>query len=110
MRDVKAIGARQRRGIDFAAAHHADLIDLAGRGTFARELERRVKAYRNEHTGGGKVRTVRHDDDVAPIEDTTDRLEGLAAHDERLAQGDGAKSFEVGPQPPGKAAGDADDI
>src|SRR3954469_11307081 len=101
MRDVEAIGARQRRGIDFAAADHADLIDLAGRGTFARELERSVKAFGSEDTGGRKPRAARHDDDVTPIEYATNRLEGLASHDERLAHGDGAKSLEVGPQPPG---------
>ena len=43
-----------------------------------------------------------------PIERTGKRLEGAATHDDGLAERDLAELLQVGGQPPGKIAADAD--
>jgi hypothetical protein len=60
-------------------------------------------------SGPTEARLSRHDDVLATIERLADRIIGLAAHDDRLAQGDLAEALEVGGEPPGQFAIAADE-
>ena len=71
--------------------------------------ERRLDAARHDRAGRGEIGAARDDDIVAPVQHAPDRLERLAAHDERLAHGDGAEAPEIRPDAPGQPASRADD-
>src|SRR5262249_31033121 len=60
-------------------------------------------------TGSREVLPVRNDDVIARVERLADRLVGLAAHDDGLAQGELAEALEVRAQPPRQLAVAAED-
>jgi hypothetical protein len=72
------------------------------------KAQRLVKLMGDERAGGGEGLISAHDDDLASGQEAADRLESLAAHDERLAHRRRLESLEVARKPPEKPVVAAD--
>ena len=89
-RQVEPIGTRKGEGIDLFAPGDEDLVIVV-----PGQRQGRLQAARHLHLGMQVVRPA-GDDDRSPLwEGFADRLEGLSAHDDRVAGGAQAEMLEI---------------
>ena len=101
--------AKRHDGAEYViAADHHDLVDpclLRGPAGMRKPL---LQAARHDGARRNEARLARKHDVEPVIEDAGKRLEGAAAHEDRLAERDFAELLEIGGEPPGEIAADAD--
>src|SRR5262249_41942117 len=106
--EVDALGHGYGRAEYIVAADHQDFICPGLLRGASGQRDRFIQARRHNGAGRREIGIARQHDVEALVENLGKRLKGAAAHDDRLAKRNFAELLEIGRQPPGKSASDAD--
>src|SRR5262245_42923931 len=106
--EVDALGERHDGAKYVVAPDHYDLVDPCFLASTAGVLQPLLQAAHYDSARRHEARLAREHDIDAAIEHAGKRLEGASAHQNGLAERDFAELPEIGGEPPGKIAADAD--
>ena len=99
-RQVKPLRRREGERVDRCPANDHGLGRFRPPAEIGRQRKRSVPIAGDVDARLHKGRITRQHDRLASGQRPADRLEGLAAHDQRLAPGEGAEALQVAPEAP----------